>query len=138
MSLRLILPLHKATHQIGLFVARQRALEVSQAEAHVLAFLGEQGGAASLRALHRSFGHRPSTLTSLTDRLEGRGLLRREIHPEDRRSFLLRLTPRGRARARAVLRALGKLEARTRAAVSERQIEAYRAVLEAMGGAAED
>jgi DNA-binding MarR family transcriptional regulator len=36
-----------------------------------------------------------STLTSLIDRLEKRGLVRRSIHPTDRRSYLIELTDKG-------------------------------------------
>lgn len=38
-----------------------------------------------------------STLTSILDRLEQRGLLRRQISPRDRRSFRLELTQKGQA-----------------------------------------
>lgn len=40
---------------------------------------------------------RPSTLTSVVDRLERRGLVRRELDPADRRSFRVQLTVDGRA-----------------------------------------
>ena len=36
-----------------------------------------------------------STLTSMIDRLEGRGLVRRAIHPRDKRSYRLELTAEG-------------------------------------------
>ena len=36
-----------------------------------------------------------STMTSLIDRMEGAGLLKREDHPTDRRSYKIFLTPRG-------------------------------------------
>jgi DNA-binding MarR family transcriptional regulator len=36
-----------------------------------------------------------STMTSLIDRMEGAGLLRREDHPTDRRAYRICITPRG-------------------------------------------
>ena len=42
-----------------------------------------------------------STLTSIVNRLESKGLLTRTIHPQDRRSFGLRLTAEGRRINRA-------------------------------------
>ena len=37
-----------------------------------------------------------STMTSLIDRMEASGLVRREDHPTDRRAYQICLTPRGR------------------------------------------
>src|SRR5215468_2596921 len=107
--LALVPGLQRATHRVGLFV-QAGGLGVSQGEAHVLAELAA-AGQASVAALHAAFAHRRSTLTSILDRLERRGLLRRALHPEDRRSFLIVLTPRGRSLARRVHAALAALEA---------------------------
>ena len=96
MALRLIAHLHKATHQVGLYVHRELGeLAISQAEAHVLSYLSARGP-CSIADVHHSFGHRRSTLTSILNRLEDRGLITREIHPDDRRSVLLRLTRDGK------------------------------------------
>lgn len=35
-------------------------------------------------------------ITGITDQLEAEGLVRREVDPQDRRSFTVKLTPRGR------------------------------------------
>jgi DNA-binding MarR family transcriptional regulator len=39
----------------------------------------------------------PSTLTGILKRLEGRGLIKRRVDPNDRRRSFLGLTPKGRA-----------------------------------------
>jgi DNA-binding MarR family transcriptional regulator len=89
---RLVARLHKATHQVGLYVHRELSqLAISQAEAHVLSHLSARGP-CSIADVHHSFGHRRSTLTSILNRLEDRGLITRALHPDDRRSYLLRLT----------------------------------------------
>jgi DNA-binding MarR family transcriptional regulator len=111
---------------------------VSQAEAHVLSFLSERGGACSMADLHRSFGHKRSTLTSIVDRLEQRGLVERTIHPDDRRSFLLTLTRDGALSARRVRSLLERLEARVLKRLDESQVKAFVAVLEAIDQAVEE
>ena len=130
MRLCLVPDIHRATHQIGLYLQAALAGEdVSQAEAHVLAQLHEEGACAVSRLLE-SFGHKPSTLTSILNRLEKKGLVVREPSPGDRRSFVVRATPRGKALARRVHRALSALEARVLGVKSARaQLGALGAVL---------
>jgi DNA-binding MarR family transcriptional regulator len=137
MPLRLIPRLHKATHEVGLYIHRELSeIAVSQAEAHVLAHLSEHGP-CSIADVHHSFGHRRSTLTSILNRLEERGLIAREIHPDDRRSYLLRLTPDGKRAATKARRALERLEAAALSCVDGRQAAAFAAVIEAIQAAAE-
>lgn len=109
MPLRLIPDLHRATHRVGLFLERHPELGVSQAEAHILAHLAEVGS-GTVAELHHALAHRRSTLTSVLDRLEARGLVSREVSPNDRRSFVVRLRAPGRVLARRVYRALESLE----------------------------
>lgn len=47
------------------------------------------------RTLARMIGFDTSTIGSVIDRLESRGLMQRNAHPEDRRVRLLTLTPEG-------------------------------------------
>jgi DNA-binding MarR family transcriptional regulator len=47
------------------------------------------------RTLARTIGFDTSTIGSVIDRLESRGLMQRNAHPEDRRVRLLTLTPEG-------------------------------------------
>ena len=124
-ALRLIAHLHKATHQVGLFVHRELGdLAISQAEAHVLSHLSARGP-GSIADLHHSFGHRRSTLTSILNRLEDRGLITREIHPDDRRSVLLRLTRDGKPLATSARRTLERLETAALSRVSEQQVASF-------------
>jgi DNA-binding MarR family transcriptional regulator len=138
MALRLIAHLHKATHQVGLYVHRELSqIAISQAEAHVLSHLSERGP-CSIADVHRSFGHRRSTLTSILNRLEERGLIARAMHPEDRRSYLLRLTRDGRPVASKARKTLERLEAEALSRVGEQQVAAFIAVIEAIQEAAEE
>jgi DNA-binding MarR family transcriptional regulator len=108
MRLKLVPALHRAVHKLGLYIqARQPSL--SQGEAHVLAHLHEVAR-CPIAELHRAFAHKRSTLTSILDRLHARGLVRRELRSDDRRSFLVSLTPRGARLARGIHADLGALE----------------------------
>ena len=50
---------------------------------------------ASMASMARYLGVAPTVVTGLVDRLESRGLIRREAHPSDRRRIQLVLTERG-------------------------------------------
>jgi DNA-binding MarR family transcriptional regulator len=109
MSLRLVPPIHRATHRIGLFLADLRDDGLSQGEAHILALLATSAP-ATIAQLHRALAHKRSTLTSILDRLAERGLITREVGAEDRRTFVITLTPKGAQIAKRVHRHLGDLE----------------------------
>lgn len=102
--------LERATHAVALWIERAFAdLRLTQAEAHVLAYLA-QHAPCSINDLHRSFGHKRSTLTSLLDRLEARGWIQRGAHPESRRLVMVQLTEAGQPVAERVSTALRTLE----------------------------
>ena len=108
MALRLILQIHRTTHQIGLYIERS-GLGLNQGEAHILAYLASAGD-STVGELHKAFAHKRSTLTSVLDRLAEHRLIRREVRSEDRRSFVVSLTPAGKALARKIHRHLATLE----------------------------
>jgi DNA-binding MarR family transcriptional regulator len=132
--LRLIPALHRGTHRVALYIQAE-GLPVSQGEAHVLAHLHEVRR-CSIGELHRAFAHRRSTLTSILDRLSARGLVRREVSAEDRRSFLVSLTRAGAALARRTHERLAALEARALAGARGADLEALAALVEALAGRA--
>jgi DNA-binding MarR family transcriptional regulator len=136
LSLELIPGIHRATHAIALALAADPKLEVTQAEAHVLAHLHEHGD-SRISELHARFGHRRSTLTSVLDRLEQRGFIERRTDPEDRRSFVVAPTRAGRAKAAAVHRLLSAIEAAALAGVSDAQRARVAATLDAVAASAE-
>ncbi|HEY6150575.1 MAG TPA: MarR family winged helix-turn-helix transcriptional regulator [Gaiellaceae bacterium] len=122
----------RAAHLIGLYLERQIAeLRITQAEVHILAHLAK-GGETSPNELHHLFGHKRSTLTSVLDRLEARGLTRRAINPDDRRSFIVSLTPPGKRAAATVAKAASALEQRIAARASGRDLDGFSATLAAL------
>jgi DNA-binding MarR family transcriptional regulator len=109
MSLRLVPPIHRATHRIGLYLAGLRDDRLSQGEAHILALLATSAP-ATIAELHRGLAHKRSTLTSILDRLAARGLVTRDVGAHDRRTFVIALTHAGAQIAKRVHRHLGDLE----------------------------
>ena len=110
---------------------------VTQAEAHILAHLAAEGE-ATIGDVHRAFAHKRSTLTSILDRLERRGLIQRISDPRDRRTFVIRLTRRGRVLARRVTAHLEAFEKRALARLPARDVKAFTSVLEALEHAFEE
>jgi DNA-binding MarR family transcriptional regulator len=124
--------LERATHAVALWLERSLGdAHLSQAEAHVLAYLAPVRQ-CSINDLHSSFGHKRSTLTSILDRLEGRGLVRRAAHPASRRLVLVQLTDSGERAAAQIGALLHELEARIVVRAGAADIAAFLRVVAAI------
>lgn len=133
MPLEFLSPLHKASRQISLYLeAHTRELGVSPIEGHLLTYLRSYAP-SPVGELVRIFGIKQSTLTSMLDRLEDDGLVRRDTNPDDRRSFLINITPAGRKLAGRLNRRIEILEDDIRDRVNARDVAGFRAVMSAMG-----
>jgi DNA-binding MarR family transcriptional regulator len=131
MSLRLVPPIHRATHRIGLYLADLRDDGLSQGEAHILALLAT-AGPATIAELHRGLAHKRSTLTSILDRLAARGLITREVGATDRRTFVIVPTGKGVSIARRVYRHLLDLEEAVGRRVSVDEVKSFIKVVSAV------
>ena len=129
----LIVPaIERATHAVALAIDRTfHGLGLTQAEAHVLAYLAHHAP-CSINDLHHSFGHKRSTLTSLLDRLEARGWVRRAAHPTSRRMVLVQLTAAGQQIADQISATLRAIEARVLARTSADDIASFLRVIHAL------
>jgi MarR family transcriptional regulator, organic hydroperoxide resistance regulator len=126
------LGLHRATHvTIHALVKLLAWLELGPSEINVLACLA---AASPLPAglLGTATGTKPSTLTSVLDRLAGRGFTTREVDLADRRSFLVSLTPAGQLAAGHVSDAIRDLERQALGQVTGDQQAGFRAVIQAL------
>jgi len=133
--LRFLSPIHKASGQIGRFLEGPSAeLGLRNVEAHLLAYLNIYAP-QPVRRLAAVFGHRGSTLTSILDRLEKRGLLARRLNPDDRRSLLVDITARGRRRANTVRELVEALEDDIANRIRPRDLEGFRNVMSAIADA---
>lgn len=131
--LRILSPIHRASRQVGTYLeARCRAFDVSTAEGHLLTYLGSYSP-APVGDLSRIFGLKGSTLTSMLDRLEARGLLARRDNPDDRRSFLVDITPAGEKVATEIRLVIEALEEEVLRRLPKRDLAGFRAVLDTLG-----
>lgn len=99
--------LKRVNHLIGLLIAdHHREDALSHARMRLLAHLvmGKlPGDDAGLRPseLSRFLGISRNTVSTLLNGLETQGLIERHLHPDDRRQWLVRVTPEGEALIRA-------------------------------------
>jgi DNA-binding MarR family transcriptional regulator len=127
-----ILALHRATHAtLHALTAALADLDLPAADIDVLAILAD-GTGRTVGALATATATRPSTLTSLLDRLTQRGYIARELDPADRRSFLISLTPAGRAVAEHAAAAIADLERQALAAVTPAQRAGFQTLIDAL------
>jgi len=77
--------------------------DLSPSQFNVLNLLHDLPEGCSQMQLSRQLITHRSNITGLVDRLEARGLVRRENHPSDRRAFNVRTTPAGRALVEEIL-----------------------------------
>ena len=131
MTLDFLSPLHKASRQISVYLeVHTRELGVSPVEGHLLTYLRSYAP-APIGELVRVFGIKQSTFTSMLDRLEKAGFVRREINPGDRRSFLIHISDEGLDLAKRLNRRLETLEDDIREHVSARDVKGFHAVMDA-------
>jgi MarR family transcriptional regulator, organic hydroperoxide resistance regulator len=129
---RLVLALHRATHAtLHVLAARLAGLALSASEINVLANLAD-GRSRSVGELASDTATKPTTLTSVLDRLTGRGYVARELDPSDRRSFRVSLTASGRRVADAVAAAVDDLERTALASISDTDLAGFLAATHAL------
>jgi MarR family transcriptional regulator, organic hydroperoxide resistance regulator len=127
-----VLVLQRATHHaLADLDGLGRRLSLSPVEVNVLANLYASGDHTAAR-LARRCGLRPSTLTGVLDRLEAAGLIVRAAHPQDRRAIAVRLTQRGRPKARAIARAFAAYGSGVAARVPPEALAGFYTVVNAL------
>jgi MarR family transcriptional regulator, organic hydroperoxide resistance regulator len=127
-----LLALQRATHVTLHALGRELAsLGLTAAEINVLANLAD-GRARTVSELGAATGSRPTTVTSVLDRLEGRGHITRGPRPGDRRAVLIELTGTGRQAAATVRQTLAGLERRALADLDPGALAGFHAVLHAL------
>lgn len=94
---------------------------LNAAERHCLSFLWPGAQAAS--AIAREINLTPAAVTALIDRLEGRGLVRREPDPGDRRKVMVRATEKTAALTAETYLPLGEAGAALLSNYSDAELE---------------
>lgn len=132
MPLQFLSPLHKASRQISVYLeTRTREVGLSPLEGHVLTYLRSYAP-TPIGDLVQVFGIKQSTFTSLLDRLEKAGYVRREINPGDRRSFLIHISDEGKELAERLNQCLETLEEEIRSRLGARDMKGFQAVMAAV------
>lgn len=127
-----LLALQRATHAtLQVLAAELIDLDLAPSEINALANLAD-GRGRTVSELGRAAGVRPTTLTSLLDRLERRGLVTRGSLTGDRRAVLVALTPQGRRFARQIQQAVSSLERRALDRVPATSIAGFHEVVRAL------
>lgn len=131
--LQIVSPLHKAMRRMSIHLGKkvqEQGLEGN--DGHLLSFVAAYGP-SKIAELRQVFGHKPSTLTSLLDRLERRGFVVRSIDPEDRRGFLIETTAAGARAGRQARKVVEDFEKKVLARIRPRDLAAFQRVLDALG-----
>ncbi len=135
MTFHLLSAIHRATRQISLALEEDMgALGLSAPEGHMVCFLASYGP-VTCQELTRVFGHKRSTLSSMLDRLEARGLLERTACTKDRRAVRAGMTAAGRALAGRTEVTARALEDAIRDQLDEAQLAGFDAVMAAVAQA---
>lgn len=127
-----LLALQRATHAaLHLIAAELVDLDLSASEINAPANLAD-GQIRTVSQLGAAEGTRPTTLTSVLDRLERRGHITRGTRARDRRSVLLELTDSGRVAAAVITQTLTDVENRALEDLSAEAVAGFYAVLDAL------
>lgn len=106
-------------------------MDLTASEINALANLAD-GRGRTVSELGAAVGTRPTTLTSVLDRLERRGHITRGTRPGDRRAVLIELTASGQLTATTIRQTIADLERRALDGLSADAIAGLRAGLEAL------
>jgi len=127
----LILALQRATHAtLRLLSARLADENLTPSEINALANLAD-GRVRSVGEVAALTGTKPTTLTSVLDRLSGRGYLSRELDPADRRSFLIHLSPEGERVSHLARAAIESIEESATSSLAQADVAGFMKVLRA-------
>jgi DNA-binding MarR family transcriptional regulator len=131
-ALQFLSPIHKASRQISLFLREEmKELGLDPGEGHLLSYL-RRYGPCPIGELHRVFGYKRSTLTSMLDRLDARALTVRSVNPNDRRSVEVALTRKGRRAAERIQRLLEAFEGAVRRRIRAGDLDGFGKIMEAI------
>lgn len=129
---RIFSALHKASRQVEVHLDTEfESMALSAREAHLMGYLCAYAP-CPINELMRVFGLKASTLTSMLDRLEKGGYIQRSPNPEDRRSYLLQLSERGRTQAKNAHDRVHQFAAEVMQHLTEEQLQGFEAVMKAI------
>ena len=127
-----LLALQRATHATLHLIATELVdLGLNASEINALANLAD-GRGRTVSQLGAAAGTKPTTLTSVLDRLERRGHITRTTRAGDRRSVLIELTDLGREAATVITQTLADVAHRALDALPPEAVAGFHTVLNAL------
>jgi DNA-binding MarR family transcriptional regulator len=127
-----LLALQRATHAtLQVLMAELVDFGLTASEINALAILAD-GDGRTVSEIGAAAGTRPTTLTSVLDRLERRGHITRGTRPGDRRVVVIELTPSGRLVADTIRQTVVEVEARALDGLPAEALAAFHTVLRAL------
>lgn len=127
-----VLALQRATHAVTQRLAAELVdLDLTASEINALANLAD-GHGRSVSELGAAVGSRPTTLTSVLDRLERRGHITRGSRPGDRRAVVIELTDSGRRTAAMIRQTISGLERHALGELRAEEVAGLHAALRAL------
>ena len=130
-----LLALQRATHAtLQVLTAELVDLDLTASEINALAILAD-GHGRTISELGAAAGTRPTTLTSVLDRLERRGHITRGARPSDRRVVVIELTSSGRLAADTIRQTVAEVEARALDGLPAEAVVGFHTVLRALAEA---
>ncbi|MFH8838004.1 MarR family winged helix-turn-helix transcriptional regulator [Streptomyces sp. NPDC017868] len=127
-----LLALQRATHATLQILATELVdLDLTPSETNALAILAD-GRGRTVSELGAAAGTRPTTLTSVLDRLERRGHITRGTRPGDRRVVVVELSESGRLAADTIRRTLADVETRALDGLPAEAVAGFHTVLRAL------
>lgn len=103
----------------ALFKQELDAYDMTPPQFALLAFLWQQDGLSQVELSEKSQVDR-STVGGLIDRLEKIGMVERHPHPQDRRAYQIRLTPKGKETEQPLTEMARRATARFTAGLSQK------------------
>jgi DNA-binding MarR family transcriptional regulator len=127
-----LLALQRATHAtLQLLAAELVDLDLTASEINALAILAD-GRARMVSELGADIGVRPTTLTSVLDRLERRDYVTRGTRRDDRRVVVIELTAAGKLVAATVKHAFSTLERQALSDLRPDEVAGFHTVVRAL------
>lgn len=136
--LRFLSPIHRASRQISRRFDRDMARSgLSAQEAHLISYVSAYAP-CTVATLVEVFGVQGSTMTSMLNRLEERGILKRRANPIDARSLIIELTRAGHTAAKQIQSFIDAIEREIGGAITAADEKGFRNVMAAIDRLNED
>jgi DNA-binding MarR family transcriptional regulator len=107
--------------------SKEKSIEVSAGQSGILFLLLNKS--VKMSELGRNLGIDNSAITRQVDTLEGKGLVKREVNPSDRRQYIISLTEKGRQDVKILSKIANDTNKKIKDGFTESEIDIFIRVL---------